>query len=257
MTAPARPRRPRSRPSPVVPATPRLAQRARAERSARRRRRLRSAARALVLLLPVAAVAWVVLASSWLAVDEVDVSGTGRVTEADVRKAVAVAPGTPLARVDTGAVAERVAELTPVADVAVRRTWPGTLTVEVTERVPAAGVVGPRGVTLVDAGGVPFGAEPALPPGVVTLDVADPGPDDPATRAALDVHAMLPEELRGRVATVRASSPQAVTLVLADGREVVWGGAGGTATKAAAVLALLDRPGTVLDVSGEGVVVVR
>jgi hypothetical protein len=37
----------------------------------------------------------------------------------------------------------------------------------------------------------------------------------------------------------------------------VWGGPSGTATKAAAVLALLDRPGTEFDVSGEGVVVVR
>jgi cell division protein FtsQ len=71
------------------------------------------------------------------------------------------------------------------------------------------------------------------------------------------VHAALPEPLRAQVTTVQAPSPQAVVLLLADGRSVVWGGPSGSATKGAAVLALLSRPGTVFDVSGEGVVVVR
>jgi cell division protein FtsQ len=240
-----------------VPAGPRLEERARAERATRRRRRLRHAGQALLVLLPLAAVAWVVLASTWLAVDRVAVTGTGRVTTEAVVQAAAVAPGTPLARVDTRAVEDRISALPPVADVAVRRTWPGTLTVEVTERTPAAAVPSGSGVTLVDASGVLFGGEPAQPPGVVRLEVADPGPEDPATRAALEVSAALPDALRSRVTVVQAPSPSGVRLVLADGREVVWGRPGGTATKAAAVLALLDRPGTVFDVSGEGVVVVR
>jgi cell division protein FtsQ len=112
-------------------------------------------------------------------------------------------------------------------------------------------------VQLVDASGVPFAVEPQPAAGLVTLDVADPGPSDAATRAALDVHLALPEPLRGQVRSVAAPSPQAVTLQLADGRSVVWGGVSGGATKAAAVLALLHRPGEVFDVSGEGVVVVR
>lgn len=252
MTAPTRPAR---RPA-VVPATGRLEERKRAARSSRRRRGLRHVASTLVVLLPLLALAWVVLASSWLAVDRVEVTGTGRLQPAQVVEAAAVAAGTPLARVDTGDVEDRVAALPPVAEVAVRRTWPGTLTVEVVERTPAAAVDGPGGVVLVDATGVLFGGEPALPAGLPRLEVADPGPEDPATRAALDVHAALPEELRGQVVQVQAPSPSGVVLVLADGRQVVWGRPGGTSTKAAAVLALLDRPGTVFDVSGEGVVVV-
>lgn len=251
MTTPVRPRRPA-----VVPAGPRLEERARAERSTRRRRRLRHLGQALLVLLPVVALAWVALASSWLAVDRVAVSGTGRVTPEAVVSAAAVEPGTPLARVSTDDVEERIAQLPPVAEVSVRRTWPGTLTVEVTERTPAAAISSGTGVTLVDATGVLFGGEPVAPAGVVRLEVADPGPDDPATRAALDVHAALPEALRTQVTVVRAPSPSGVRLVLADGREVVWGRPGGTETKAAAVLALLGRPGTVFDVSGEGVVVV-
>lgn len=253
MTAPTRPRRPA-----VVPAGPRLQERARAERATRRRRRLRHLGQALLVLLPLAALAWVVLGSSWLAVDRVAVTGTGRLSTEAVVQAAAVAPGTPLARVDTGEVQDRIAQLPPVASVTVRRTWPGTLSVEVTERTPAAAVLSGSGggVTLVDASGVLFGGEPAQPPGVVRLEVADPGPEDPLTRAALEVLGALPEELRGQVARVQAPSPSDVRLVLADGREVVWGRPGGTATKAAAVLALLGRPGSVFDVSGEGVVVV-
>ena len=250
MTAPTRTRH-------VVPVGPALEAHVRAKRSERRSRRLRRVGNALALLLPAVGLLWVVLASTWLGVDRVDVRGLTRLQQAAVVEAVAVAPGTPLARVDTGAVEARVAELAPVADVAVRRTWPGTLTVDVTERTPAAGVLQNGRFTLVDAEGVPFAAERALPEGAVRLQVNAPGPDDPATTAALEVHAALPEELRTRVRIVRAASPAAVILLLNDGRQVVWGRPGNTATKAAAALALLSKPGSVYDVSAGDVVVVK
>ena len=255
MTAPSRP--PRPRPAPVVAAAPRREERARAERSHRRRRTLRRIGQGLLLLIPVLAAAWVVLVSSWLALDRVEVSGTSRLEPRQVVAAAQIPIGTPLARIDTDAIEGRIARLAPVADVEVRRDWPGTLRVTVTERTAAAAIAVKDGVHLVDATGVTFATETDLPAGLVTLDVADPGPSDPATRAALAVYTALPEELRRQVGSVQAPSPQAVSLLLADGRSVVWGGSGGTSTKAAAVLALLGRPGSVFDVSGEGVVVVR
>lgn len=250
MTAPTRPRR-------VVPATPRLEAKAKAERSARRGRVLRRTSNALAVLLPLAALAWVLLASTWLGVERVEVVGEGRLQPDQVVRAAAVEPGTPLARVDTRAVEERVAQLAPVADVAVRRTWPGTLTVQVTERSPAAGVQRESGVMLVDATGVVFATAPAQPKGLVRLQVEAPGPDDPATVAALQVHAALPQALRERVGIVRAASPTSVELHLYDGRRIVWGRPGETATKAAAALALLTKPGSVYDVSAGDVVVVK
>lgn len=254
MTVPSRtPTRPRR----VVPAGPRLEARAKAERRERRSRILHRTGNALAVLLPVAAAGWVLLASTWLGVDRVEVTGTERLRAAQVVDAAAVQHGTPLARVDTGAVEDRVAELAPVADVTVRRTWPGTLTVEVTERTPAAGVLQDSGVTLVDATGVPFATEPALPAGLVRLQVDDPGPQDPATVSALQVHAALPAALRERVRIVRAGSASSVVLLLADGRQVIWGRPGGTGVKAAAALALLSKPGTVFDVSAGDVVVVK
>ena len=250
-----------------------LIDRAEAGRSARRSRGVRRFARALLLLAPVLGLAWVLFGSSWLVVDRVEVVGAVRVSAAEVERAVAVGSGTPLARVDTSAAEQRVAALPPVLAVEVSRSWPGTLRVEVTARTAVAAVVGAAGsaggaagsagvsvadgVRLIDAGGVLFGAERALPVGLVALRVEAPGPQDPTTRAALQVHADLPVALRQRVRTITARSPSAVELVLADGKQVVWGAPGGTATKAAAALVLLRTDSTVVDVSAPGVVVRR
>lgn len=251
MTAPTR------RPPSVVPAGPRLEARAAAARTARRGRVLRRTGNAFAFLLPLLALAWVLLASSWLGVDRLQVTGLERLQAAAVVEAAAVEQGTPLARVDTGAVERRVAALAPVGDVAVRRTWPGTLTVEVTERTPTAGVLTEGRYTLLDAEGVAFAQEAALPQGAVRLQVLEPGPEDPSTLAALEVYGALPDALRSRVRIVRATSASSVVLRLADGRQVVWGGPGETDTKAAAALALLSKPGTSFDVSAGDVVIVK
>jgi cell division protein FtsQ len=244
-------------PSRVLPATARLAAKAKAERWARRRRLLRRGGIGLAAVAPLALIAWLLLMSPLLAVRTVAVSGTTRLTPDEVRAAADVVRGTPLARVDASAVVRRVEALRAVAQVKVTRAWPSTLRVRVVERFPVAGLVSASGVTLVDADGVPFAAAPALPPGVVRLQVARPGPADPATRAALRVLAVLPQPMRGRVRIVRAASPSSVTLVLRDGRRVLWGGVDDTALKAQAAEALLKMPGSVYDVSRPGVVTRR
>lgn len=213
--------------------------------------------RGLLVLLPLTALAWVLLLSPWLAVDRVLVSGTSRLDPAQVLEVAGDVRGTPLARIDAGEVADRVRSLAPVDDVVVRRAWPTTLRLEVTERQAVAGVVGDGAVRLVDASGVVFAEEPALPAGLPALEVARPSQDDPETRSALGVLAELPEALRVQVAVLRASTASGVELVLVDGRTVVWGEPGDTATKTAALEALLRLPGTVFDVSAPGVVVRR
>lgn len=247
----------RRRPSAVVPTAARRATRVRADRAARRGRWLRRGALGLLGLLPLLALGWVLLVSSWLAVDTVEVRGTSRLSPDEVRAAVGLEPGTPLARIRTGDVAEAVRTLPPVADVTVRRSWPGTVEIAVREREVVAGVARNGRVELVDAGGLAFATVPALPPGAVRLQTAEPGPDDPATLAALQVVQALPAALRGQVASVEASSASTVALRLRSGKQVVWGAPGDTATKAAAALALLPKPGEVVDVSAPGVAVRR
>lgn len=247
----------RRRPAPVASAAPRLAAKAQAETSARRARRLRRAGRGLLVLLPLVAVGWILLGSSWLAVDRVEVRGLSRLSEAEVREAVDVTVGTPLARVDVFEAERAVSALAPVASVDVQRSWPGTLRVVVQERTAVAGVLEDRSVRLVDAAGVPFATEPRLPRGVVRLVVPEVGPDDATTRAALEVHRSLPDPLRRRVQVVRATAPDRVVLLLEGRQQVIWGSPQGSADKAVAALALVDLPGDVVDVSSPGVAVRR
>jgi cell division protein FtsQ len=241
----------------VVEVAPLLAAKAAAERSERRRRWLSRSGIGVATLALVALLGWVLLASPLLTVRSVSVSGSHLLTPAQVRAAAAVPHGTPLARVDTDAVARRIRALRPVARVLVHRSWPGTLRVTVVERVPVAALLDKTGVMLVDARGVPFAPVPRIPAGTVRLQVAHPGADDPTTRVALGVLADLPPSLRGPLRIVRAASPSSVTLVLRDGRQILWGGAGDTDLKAQAAAALLRLPGRIFDVSRPAVVTRR
>lgn len=248
---------PRPRPATVLPAVPMLVTRAQAQRGARRRRNLRWLTGTMTALVPVAGLVWLLYASTVFGVDRVQVIGAVRMTPAEVELAAGLSPDMPLARVDLADVEAAVSRLPPVAEVTARRSWPGTVRLVVRERTPVAAVPAPAGVVLVDAEGVVFAAVPEAPQGVVRLEVPAVGPDDPATRAALAVWRDLPSALRSQVQAVRALSDVSVVLLLAEQRQVVWGGPGDTASKAAATSALLALPGNVIDVSAPGVAVRR
>lgn len=235
----------------VVDVAARLAERTAGARAAR----LRRALLALLAVAVLAGLGWVLLASPLLAVERVSVAGTARTTPQQVTQAAAVVVGTPLARVDVDAVRRRVAALPTVARVEVERSWPTTLRLRVAERRAVVGVLEEGAVTLLDGEGVPFATQPQMPEGAVRLQVPAPGPDDATTREALAVLAELPPDLRSRLAIVRAPSPQEVSLLLEDGRRVVWGTPGRAEDKAAAALSLLRLPGTVYDVRSPDVVV--
>ncbi|MGY1777593.1 cell division protein FtsQ/DivIB [Geodermatophilus sp. SYSU D00804] len=252
----------RERGVPAEVARPARRRRRRDSPADRRRRRVLGAAVALVLVV---AAGWAVWASPLLAVRTVRVDGATTLTAEQVRTAAGVQEGTPLLRVDTDAAAARVARLPQVADVTVTRGWPRSVVVTVVERRPVAVVERAGTRSLVDRDGVPFDTVTGeVPDGVVPLDVATPGPDDPATRAALGALVSLPADVRGRVTGVQATTGEDVTLALADGTTVVWGGADGADTKAAALVALLDQvasgviePATTIDVSSPRAVVLR
>ncbi len=227
------------------------------------RRRIRSGAarRRLVPALVTVAVlvalaAWVGWASPFFAVREVQVSGVSVLTVADVREAVGVSEGTPLLRVSVSTVAARVAELPPVREVVVRRSWPDTLLVEVVERTAAAAVPTAGGYLLVDETGVPYHTV-ADPQGLPLLLVEQPGPGDRATLAGLAVLDSLTPALRAELAAVRVDGPTEIRLDLRDGRVVVWGDESSGEEKARVATALLERAVELIDVSTPEVVVVR
>jgi cell division protein FtsQ len=176
------------------------------------------------------------------------VTGLGAVSQEEVVTSAAVKSGTPLLQVGTDAVAERVAAIRRVASARVQRQYPSTLRITVIERVPVVVKDYPDGPHLFDRDGVDFATAPP-PPGVPYLDAENPGPSDPATKAALQVMTSLRPEVAGQVGRISAPSVAAITLTLTDGRVVVWGTMDRTEEKALKLGALLTQPGQTYDVS--------
>jgi cell division protein FtsQ len=216
-------------------------------------------------LLAVAALGAFLWAGPLLSVRTVRVDGAASLPAAQVQEAAGVAEGTPLLQVDVDAAAARVARLPQVADVQVTRGWPSTVVITVVERTPLAVVEEAGRRTLVDAEGVLFDTVTGEPPaGVVPLQVAAPGPGDPATMAGLAAVEALPGDLRRQVTSAAATTAEDVSLTLADGTLVRWGGPEQSDAKATALAALLEQladgdlePAATIDVSTPEAVVLR
>ena len=176
------------------------------------------------------------------------VIGTGAVTQQDILAAAQVPLGTPLLQINTDDVADRVATIRQVASARVQREYPSTLRITIAERVPVAVKDFPDGPHLYDRDGVDFATGPP-PPALPYLDVDDPGPADPPTKAALEVLTSLRPEVASQVGRVAAPSVASITLTLTDGRIVVWGTNDRTDEKAEKLGALLTQPGRTYDVS--------
>jgi len=176
------------------------------------------------------------------------VTGLGSVTREEVLDAARVRPGTPLLQINTNQVADRVAAIRRVASARVQRQYPSALRITIVERVPLVVKDFSDGPHLFDRDGVDFATAPP-PPALSYIDVANPGPSDPATKAALQVLTALRPEIAGQVGRIAAPSVASITLTLSDGRVVIWGTIDRTEEKAEKLAALLTQPGRTYDVS--------
>jgi len=229
----------------------RLAERTRARRRLAWRKVLLLAAAVTVL----AGTAWAVLVSPLLALEVADVTVTGvgegtTVAHEDVMAVVARREGTPLARLETGELVADLTQITTVRSAQVTRAWPNGLRVDVVPRVPVAVAPGDDGVVLLDVEGVVVGtaAEPPEELPNVTVPLADERAGQ-TLAAVLSVLAELPADLRAEVATAGAAYPAAITLELADGATVRWGGPEESDLKAAVLAVLREREAGVYDVT--------
>jgi cell division protein FtsQ len=178
----------------------------------------------------------------------VEALGANGVTREEVIEVAQVRLGTPLLQIDTDAVADRVAGIRRVASARVQREYPSAVRITIVERVAVVVKDYPDGPHLFDRDGVDFATAPP-PPGLPYIEVDNPGPTDPPTRAALEVMTALRPEVSAQVSRIAAPSVASLTLTLADGRTVVWGTTDRTEEKSEKLGALLTQPGRVYDVS--------
>jgi cell division protein FtsQ len=225
-------------------------------------RKLRYVVAAAGVLVLVAV--WVVAFSPLLGARTVSVVGTPTLTSAQVtqvRTAAAISRGTALIRLDTGAVRKRVEKLPDVASAAVTVSYPSTVRIKVTERVPVGYLAntgtGGSSFVLVDASGAQYREVAAAPAGLPRFALPSDSGAAATGHAVSLVAAALSPAVLAQLAQISADTPQAITLVLRDGRTVAWGSADRNAQKAALLPALLTQPGTNIDVSNPDVAVVR
>jgi len=200
----------------------------------------------------VAGVAWALLGSSFFVVRSVRTIGSA-LPRARILQAAGIKLGTPLIRVDTGAVARRVEQITRVQAARVTRSWPDTVVIWTQQRTATFAVPAPGGYRVMDSYGVVLGRATVAPARLVVLKSpslpAGSARHNPAVLAAGSVIRNLPRWLRGQVSAVRAAGPADVILILRDRASVVWGGTGHAAAKAAEVAVLLRTGARYYDVS--------
>jgi cell division protein FtsQ len=237
----------------------------------KRRPPWRAAFFALAGVAIIAGVAWALLGDRVFVVRSITVTGTHLVSPATVLATADVPLGTPLMRVNPGAVTRRVESIRQVASVTVTEGWPDHLTIAVTERVPVLAVrMEGGGYDLVDPSGVIVRYVTAKPSGLPVFVTTLSGSalrGDPGVAAAAAVLSELTQPLAGTVTTVSvkqvpseagpAAAAEQVSLLMEHGKTVVWGQPGNGAAKDREIQILLRRGVNYLDVSAPGTAVAR
>ncbi len=204
---------------------------------------------------------WVLFGSRLLVVRSVTVTGTHLVPRSEVLAVAGIVPGTPLIRVNTAEVAARIDAIRQVRSALVSKSWPDRMVIVLRERTPALALTAPGGgYDLVDSDGVivQWGASrPADLPLYPTTAPVTAWRGDPDLAAVAAVLGELPAWLRHAVASVTAPGPDQVTLRLADGVTVLWGGTDRAGPKAAELIVLMRAHMHYYDVSAQGSVLTR
>jgi len=190
-----------------------------------------------------AVIGYLVFFSSLFGVRSVKVTGLHVLSADQVTAAAGISHGSPLIRLDTGAVQRRVERLPDVASATVNRSFPSTVTIAVVERVPV-GVVKVSGkYVLVDKTGDQYRVVAGMPAGL-PLFVVPPGTSSKTTGGAVATVAVaLGAPLRASISSIQALDPAAITLLLKNGTVVAWGSASDSELKARLLPSLLARHG--------------
>jgi cell division protein FtsQ len=228
------------------------------ERSEVRRftKRTRHRRAAWVTIAAIVASLAVVLAvavySPILALREITVDGTNRVSTEEVTAALDDQLGTPLALIDFGEIRSELAAFPLIRSYVTETVPPNTLRIHVVER-EAIGTVERRGsFEQVDPAGVVVASSSERPAGPL-IDVSGTGTDTAVFASAVEVLLTMPQAVLDRIDVISARTADNVRLTLRDtGSTVAWGSADDSELKGQVLARMLERPecaGQVVDVT--------
>ncbi|HEY0642580.1 MAG TPA: FtsQ-type POTRA domain-containing protein [Nocardioides sp.] len=224
---------------------------------ARRWLSLRYVLALVAIVALVATSVWLVFFSATLQVKRVDVVGNKLLSDARLREVADVPLGEQLALVDLGRADARVGSLAEIESVDVTRTWPDAVRIQVVERTAVAVVELAGRIRGLDADGIVFRDYKTVPRGMPRIRPGAAAGTDALKEAATVVSA-LPEDLVTRVDHVEVATVDQITLVMRDGRQVLWGSAEESELKAEVIDRLLAaEKAQVYDVSVPGNPTVR
>ena len=223
----------------------RLHERAEVRRFTRRSRHRRAAwitTGGIVVVLGVSIL--VAVFSPLMALQRIEVKGTSRVDDAELRRALSDQIGTPLARLDSAAIKRDIAAFPLIESYVTEESPPHTLVVTVTERTPVVTVENGKSFDLVDPAGIVVQSSTKRPDTMPLADVGSAKLGSSVFRTMTEVVLALPSAVRSQVSGVAASTADDVTLTMKDGSRVVWGSPDESAAKAALLDALVKDHAT-------------
>lgn len=224
--------------------------RVRARRIAVRKEQGHRRLRRLVLIVGAVALvfgALVVSRSSLLDVDRIEIYGLDRVSLRETEEALGFQLGSPLVTLDTGAAETALESIAWIDDAMVRRSWRGTVVVEVTERRPVAiALTQPDRWVLVDPHGRVLSEPLANPPDLPRLSGLRAAPEiggfmDADSGAALAVVQALPPSLHERVYGVWRDSRGELQIGVDEGATILFGDDDRLRAKVVAAATMLDH----------------
>ncbi|MDQ3662517.1 MAG: FtsQ-type POTRA domain-containing protein [Actinomycetota bacterium] len=221
---------------------PRFNRRRHAVARLRRRRLLIQAA----VVLGVAVLVWIAFFSPLLKVSNVEVVGGGHVTGADISAIARLDEGRNLLLMSTTEVAQAVRGLAWVKRAEVDRKLPGTLQVNIVERVPALALQASEARWTIDRRGhvLAPGAPKRLPTVAAVSDeaiVVGERVTAAEVQGALAVFRTLPDRLRHNLEAIFAPGSERISLSLESGLLIRLGAAEKLRAKSSVLTALLAR----------------
>ena len=190
--------------------------------------------------------------SNLFAVENVQVNGVSHLTSQEITQLAAIPDTSTLLRCDASGIVERLKEHAWVQDAKVKRKFPHTLQLEITERTAAAVVkVNSKSIWVISSDGTWLSAATKQDwkssKKIIDVNTAINSPasgvdcNDEGIKNAIAIYAGLPQDFAKRVKTISAESAIKAQLNLKNGVVIAFGEAQDIDLKVAAAQSLLEK----------------